>query len=102
MCEASSAEENAYAIFAALELDMDAQQTRGKSRLFKTALEKALFSSPAACLHTIDSRLKKLRQKYADDEIKDIRRLEELADALKDITPTAFSRYQKLGVGKSG
>lgn len=94
-CPASAAEENAYDVFTALTLEMDIER-RSKGSLFKTALEKALFSSPAACLKTIEARLKKLRKKYNDDEIKDIRSLEELVAALHDITPQSFSRYQKL------
>ena len=95
-CKASVDEETAYDIFAALTLEMDIAKKRGKGILFKTVLEKALFSSPAACLKTINSRLAKLRKKYNDDEIKDIRSLEKLANALENISPKSFSRYQKL------
>ena len=95
-CQATAEEEAVYAIFTPLTLDMDIEGKRGKGQLFKTALEKALFSSPAACLKTIEARLKKLRQKYAADEIRDIRSLENLSIALEKVTAEKFSRYQKL------
>ncbi len=94
-CRASFAEEAAYQVFTEMQLDMDIEKN-GHGQLFKTSLEKALFSSPAACMKTIESRLKKLRKKYGDDQIKDIRLLEGFRSALEQITPRSFSRYQKL------
>ena len=95
-CKASSKEEYAYDIFAEMKLQMDLNKTKAQGQLFKTSLEKSLFSSPAACIKSIDTRLGKLRKKYGDDEIKDIRALEELRDALVRIEPQDFSRYQQL------
>ena len=95
-CQATAEEEAVYDIFTDLKLDMDIESKRGKGQLFKTALEKALFSSPEACKKSIEARLKKLRKKYADDEIKDIRSLENLFEALEKVTAEKFSRYQKL------
>ncbi len=95
-CKASSAEEAAYDIFTEMKLQMDLNKKRGTGQLFKTSLEKSLFSSPAACIKSIDARLTKLRKKYSADEIKDIYALEELKAALERITPVSFSRYQQL------
>ena len=95
-CHASVREEYAYDIFADMQLEMDLGKTRGTSQLFKTSLEKSLFSSPAACIKSIEARLKKLYKKYDADDIKDIRQLEELKSALEMITPNDFMRYQKL------
>lgn len=95
-CRASAREEAAFDIFADMELDMDLRGKTATGRLFKTTLEKSLFSSPAACMKTIRERLKKLRKKYATGEIKDIALLEELYSALEAITPEDFTRYQKL------
>lgn len=95
-CKASAKEEYAYDIFADMKLQMDLNKTRAQGQLFKTSLEKSLFSSPAACIKSIDARLGKLRKKYGDDEIKDIRALEELREALVRIDPQDFSRYQQL------
>ncbi|MDD4769694.1 MAG: DEAD/DEAH box helicase, partial [Eubacteriales bacterium] len=95
-CHASAREEYAFDIFAEMQLQMELGKTNGVGQRFKTSLEKSLFSSPAACIKSIDARLSKLRKKYTDNEIKDIRSLEELRDALVKITPADFSRYQKL------
>lgn len=95
-CHASAREEYAYEIFADMELQMDVGRERGSSHLFKTSLEKSLFSSPAACIKSIDARLAKLNKKYGFGDIKDIGKLESLRDALQRIKPEDFSRYQKL------
>jgi len=95
-CKASAKEEAAFNIFADMHLQMDLNKTKAQGQLFKTSLEKSLFSSPAACIKSIDARLNKLRKKYDDDEIKDITALEELRGALAEIEPIDFSRYQQL------
>ena len=43
-------------------------RTRGKGILFKTSLEKSLFSSPAACIKSIDARIKKLEKNKFENE----------------------------------
>jgi superfamily II DNA or RNA helicase len=95
-CDATAREECAYDLFADMQLDMDAGKEVHTGQLFKTSLEKSMFSSPAACIKSIEERLKKLYKKYAAGEIKDIRLLEELKEALLQIEPTDFSRYRKL------
>ena len=95
-CNASAKEEYAFDIFAEMQLEMDLGKTKGSGQLFKTSLEKSLFSSPAACIKSIEARLMKLYKKYAADDIKDIRLLEGLKTALEAITPADFTRYQKL------
>ena len=95
-CHASAREEYAFEIFSNMELQMDVGRERGSSHLFKTSLEKSLFSSPAACIKSIDARLAKLNKRYGFGDIKDIGRLESLRDALTRIKPQDFSRYQKL------
>ena len=95
-CHASAREEYAYEIFSDMRLQMDVGRERGNGHLFKTSLEKSLFSSPAACIKSIDARLTKLNKKYGFGEIKDIGILESLRDALERIKPQDFSRYQKL------
>lgn len=95
-CRASAKEEYAFDIFAEMKLQMDVNKTRAQGQLFKTSLEKSSFSSPAACIKSIDARLGKLRKKYGDDEIRDIHALEELRAALVQIEPEDFSRYQQL------
>ncbi|EGC02171.1 DEAD/DEAH box helicase [Ruminococcus albus] len=95
-CEASPKEEAVFDIFAQMQLDMDTSKPKGTGQLFKTSLEKSLFSSPKACLKSVEERLRKLRHKYPDGEIKDIALLEELRDALALVEPRDFSRYTKL------
>ena len=69
---------------------------KGGSRLFKTTLEKALFSSPYACLHTTQNRIETLKKKDASFYADDIKQLQEFADLLSNIAPSQFSKYQKL------
>lgn len=95
-CQASTAEEAAFEVFTSLSLEMDAGKQPVAGQLFKTSLEKALFSSPAACIKSIDERLRKLRKKYDASDIRDISQLESLQKALAAIGPASFSRYQKL------
>lgn len=95
-CHASIREEYAFDIFAEMQLEMDLGKSRMTGQLFKTSLEKSLFSSPAACIKSIEARLKKLYKKYSADDIKDICLLEELKTALENISPSDFTRYQKL------
>lgn len=97
-CKASVNEEYAFKIFTDMTLDMDLEheQRKAPGQLFKTSLEKSLFSSPIACIKSIEARLSKLRKKYGDDEIKDIKKLEELKSALENISPEQFTRYQQL------
>lgn len=95
-CAASAREEAAYDIFADMKLQMDESRTRGKGILFKTSLEKSLFSSPAACIKSIDARIRKLEKKYPDGDMPDIVTLKELKAALELISTADFSRYTKL------
>lgn len=95
-CHATPREEYSYKIFSDMKLQMDVGREHGNGHLFKTTLEKAMFSSPAACIKSIEARLKKLNKKYGFGEIADIGELESLRDALARITPEDFSRYQKL------
>lgn len=95
-CHASAQEEHAFDLLAEMQLEMDAGKAKNTGRLFKTNLEKSLFSSPVACCKSIEARLKKLYKKYTVDDISDIRLLEELHTALGQVTPENFTRYQKL------
>ncbi len=85
----------AFDVFVDLKFER-LDQRSGAGQLFKTTLEKALFSSPAACLMTIKNRINRLQKDDDPDAEKDIARLEELADQVEQITPEQFSKYQKL------
>lgn len=94
---ATTVEETAYAELASASFhSLDSQRQTG-SALFRTTLEKALFSSPAACLSTVSNRLKRLKTRELSNEIReDISQLEAIALALRAITPDQFSKYQLL------
>ncbi len=95
-CPASAREESAYEIFANMKLQMDETRAKGKGILFKTSLEKSLFSSPAACIKSIEARIRKLEKRFSEAEMPDIATLRELKEDLELITPADFSRYSKL------
>ena len=95
-CPASQSEERAYDILTDMTLKMDVSAHRVTGTLFKTSLEKSLFSSPAACIKSIGERIKKLERKYGSDEIGDISKLTELRAELEKIDAVSFSRYNKL------
>ncbi len=93
--QASADEEAAYENLVNIKFAcLDSRKTG--SRLFKTTLEKALFSSPAACIKTINNRVNTLKKSEDDSYISDIHALEGLAEEVKLIKPTQFSKYQKL------
>jgi len=92
---ASDQEEAAYDILLNMQFNR-LDRGRPAGELFKTTLEKSLFSSPAACIETIDHRISKLRKEGSAEDLEDIFQLEELSQALKQIKPKEFSKYQRL------
>lgn len=91
---ASPAENAAFNCLGDLKLASDAGQHRDGAMLFRTTLEKALFSSPAACLQTLKERLRKLQTKDASHS--DIAALSELQELVSAIGPEQFSKFQHL------
>lgn len=95
-CQASPAEEEAFRALAELSFARIDRQLHG-GMLFKTTLEKALFSSPGACSQTIDTRIGNLRKdQRAVDYAADIAALEHVSEVVSSIGPADFSRYQRL------
>lgn len=92
---ASPAEEKAFERFTALKFTK-LDQRRAAGDLFKTTLEKSLFSSPAACLQTIRNRISRLHNEDKGGYSDDIAALEGLAALLQSITPNVFGKYQEL------
>jgi superfamily II DNA or RNA helicase len=94
---ASNAEEIAYACLADLQFKrIDADRKNGEL-LFKTLLEKSLFSSPAACGNTITNRIRRTRERVEPEQYAaDIEALENLAKTLERIRPADFSKYHAL------
>lgn len=95
MVSASPEEDTAYQILASLEFaKLDAARTG--SMLFRTTLEKSLFSSPAACRKTICNRIHSLSGKDDATLSGDIEQLQKLDAALAGIFPNSLSKYQRL------
>ena len=90
----SRAEEQAFARLAGLRLAIDENKGAGADMLFRTTLEKSLFSSPAACAQTIRERMSRLRTKDADHP--DLSALDELKLAVEAIGPEEFSKLGEL------
>ena len=89
---AGTIENQAFDCLAELKLAGDSQ--REGAMLFRTTLEKALFSSPAACLQTVKERLRKLESR--DAKHPDIEALRELQRRVAAISADDFSKYQHL------
>jgi ERCC4-related helicase len=94
-CTASAAEETAFDTFVHMKLK-STHGMGGSDPLLKTILQKSLFSSPAACIKSIEERIKKLKKDASDDELHDIQQLEYLENDLQKIARGNFSRYRRL------
>lgn len=66
------------------------------TELFKTTLTKALFSSPAACISTINNRIKKLESKREAGAQADIDVLKGLRQQLEGLQVKDFMKFQRL------
>ena len=92
---ASPQEEQAYTVLKSINF-AKLDHKRSGSILFKTTLQKALFSSLTACLKTIKNRLIKLRKTEDPAYYSDIAQLDKLHNSIQVITPENFSKYNKL------
>ena len=77
------------------------ERSRSSARdLFAVTLEKALFSSPAACVATVDQRLRRRERELADDAnaqlATEVRTLQALREKLRAVGPVDFAKYQGL------
>ena len=95
---ASEREEAAYEALLAVQV---ANERRSSARdLFAVTLEKALFSSPAACVATVDQRLRRRERELADGAnaqiAAEVRTLQALREKLRAIGPADFAKYQGL------
>ena len=94
-CTASPEEERVFDRFASLRFDT-LNTRHGGAMLFKTLLEKSLFSSPAACLKTLHEKIRRLEKREQPSSEHDIAQLRGLHSELQTVSPQAFSRYRKL------
>ena len=97
---ASAAEEAAYDALLAVRIAGRRPETATRD-LFAVTLEKALFSSPAACIETVDERIKRRDREIANGEDASSRRTEiasltALRDSLERVGPSDYSKYQAL------
>lgn len=101
---ATEVEEEAYARL--MDAGFHTLDGKGQSggQLFRTTLEKALFSSPSACLSTVRNRVVRLErrlQKESDEGrrstlAQDLDTLQGLELSLQAVTTEQFSKYQLL------
>lgn len=90
-------EDDAYQAIAELHLDLDEEGPRNRAiDLFRTTLAKAIFSSPAACLETLNRRIRGIENGTARGTAEDLGRLKSLARQVDAIDTGAFSKYQDL------
>ncbi|MCY4470166.1 MAG: helicase-related protein [Thiotrichales bacterium] len=97
---ASAAEEAAYDALLAVRIAGRRPETPTRD-LFAVTLEKALFSSPAACVETVDERIRRREREISNGVDASSRRIEiasltALRDSLVRIGPSDYSKYQAL------
>jgi len=96
-CPASAEEEAAYEALANLNFSSIDKARSGAKILFRTLLEKSLFSSPQACIATVQERIKRIQKRTPSAEIQeDITTLEDFLRTLNAIQSDQFSKYQNL------
>ena len=101
---ASRQEEAAYDALLAVQVAntrRGARQTNKAARdLFAVTLEKALFSSPAACIDTVDQRLRRRKRELAGESNasvdEEVCTLNALREKLATIDAADFAKYQGL------
>ena len=103
---ASAAEEAAYDALLAVRIAGRRPEAATRD-LFAVTLEKALFSSPAACIESVDERIRRREREISNGEDASSRRTEiasltALRDSLVRIGPTDYSKYQALLDGIQG
>ena len=97
---ASAAEEATYDALLAVRIAGRRPETATRD-LFAVTLEKALFSSPAACIETVDERIKRREREISNGEDASSRRTEiasltAFRDSLARVGPSDYSKYQAL------
>ena len=92
--KASADEEGVFKALAKLKLP-DSDRKAKAGQLFRTTLQKAMLSSPMACLETVRNRLHTLEQSK-DPSAADQAALEPLVRLLEPIGAASFAKYQRL------
>ena len=96
---ASMTEEAAFEALLAVPT-ADGRATRNRD-LFHVTLEKALFSSPSACLETLGERLRRRQRETSDGDFPaavaaEMAALHRFRGALEKIAPAGYAKYQAL------
>ena len=100
----AAAEEAAYEALLAAKAAPSGTAAPGAARkrrdLFLVTLEKALFSSPAACIASVDQRLRRRERELADSPnapvAAEVESLQVLRRALAAVRPDDYAKYQAL------
>jgi len=90
---ATPEEERIFEIIADTRHEQFSKRT-GDGWLLRTTMEKAVLSSPNACLESVLNRIKKLEKAGKNEE--ELRPWRLMKDALEEIGPREFSKYQFL------
>jgi superfamily II DNA or RNA helicase len=96
---ASPQEEAAFVALLAVPFTQAGQHKAGKQQeLQRVAMQKAMFSSPRAALHSTQNRMRILsaRGDSGGDEAAELAALGVLDEKLRQIEPRHFSKYQRL------
>jgi superfamily II DNA or RNA helicase len=93
-------EELVFDAFTRLDLLSDKKisgsaRARGGRLLFRTQVEKALFSSIPACIKTVQNRIKRLEEKYSD-HVGEINSLNDFLDVIEPVPAESTAKYRKL------
>ncbi len=94
-CPATPDEEALHRRFATLRFS-SIDQHRSGAMLFRTTLEKALFSSPAACLETVGNRINRLRKQDDPAFAADLATLVDLQRDLQGFSTADTAKYREL------
>ena len=92
-CLASPKEEAALDAFVAFEKALIGEDG---SPLRTMVFKKAVFSSPAACMKSVENRQRRLKEEFSDKAMREKEALKQLHHALAQIEPQDFSRYMRL------
>ena len=101
---ASTAEEAAYEALLAVKVAPSRSAAPGtgprRRDLFLVTLERALFSSPAACIASVDKRIRRRERELAESPsphaAAEVESLQTLRKALAAIGPDDYAKYQAL------
>lgn len=92
-CVTSLKEEVALDAFVAFEKALAGEDGNAlRTMVFK----KAMFSSPAACMKSLENRKRRLKDDFSDKAMREKEALDRLYHALAQIEPQDFSRYMRL------